>query len=108
MECAFCDHKSSDRVTALGVLRALAMGALLGGSGMLCSRWLSDSPNLCTALQSAVSTMALTALAFARPQDLVLDIQRLQTCPELGHRSLQETQDLCWPGTKVQPGFAAS
>jgi hypothetical protein len=69
----FAAKKSSDRITVWEALRALTLGALLGGSGMLCSRWLGDSPHLCTALQSAVSTMVFAVLASAKPQDLVLE-----------------------------------
>ena len=68
----FATEKSSDRVTVWRALSALALGAVLGGIGMLCSRWVKDSPLLCTALQSAFSTMVLAVLTSARPQDLIL------------------------------------
>ena len=69
--------ESSEHVTVWGTLRALALGTLLGSIGMLCSQWGKDSPLLCTALQSAISTMVLAVLASARPQDLILDLSRL-------------------------------
>ena len=99
--------ESFERLTVWGALGALALGTLLGSIGVLCSRWAEDSPLLCLALQSAVSTMTLAVLASARPQDLTSEIQGLQRCPEIGHRSAQETQDVCWQGLTVQPGFGA-
>jgi hypothetical protein len=56
------------------MLGALALGAALGGIGVLCSQWASDIPLLSVALQSAFSAMALGVLASARPQDLRLPI----------------------------------
>jgi hypothetical protein len=93
-------EKPSDRVTVWRTLGALALGAVLGGIGMLCSRWLSDSPLLCTALQSAFSTMVLAVLTSARPQDLVLEAWKL-------HSSTQEAGDFAGQGIEVQPVLAA-
>lgn len=67
----FDTRESSGHVTVWGTLKALALGTLIGGSGMLCSQWLSDSPLLCTAVRSTLVTAALTSLAFAKPQDLI-------------------------------------
>jgi len=100
--------KSSDRVTVWGALSALALGVLLGDIGVLCSRWVNDSPLLCMALQSAFSTMVLAVLASVRPQDLTLEIRGLQTCPEIGDSSVQGAQDLCGQRIKARLGFAAS
>jgi hypothetical protein len=93
--------KSSERLTVWGALKALALGTLLGSIGVLCSRWLDDSPLLCTALQSAVSTMVLAVLASARPQDLVLDLSRL-----LGNT--QETRESYGQRMIAQQSFVTS
>jgi hypothetical protein len=93
-------EKPSEHITVWGALRALALGAFLGIIGVLCSRWVKDSPLLCTALGSVISTMVLAALASARPQDLVLETQGL-------HSSAQETRDPYRQRIAAQPGFAA-
>jgi hypothetical protein len=85
-------EKPSDRSTAWGALGALALGAVLGGTGMLCSRWVNGSPLLCTALQSAFSTMVLAVLTSARQQDLALDVRGLQTCTEIRGGGAQEAR----------------
>jgi hypothetical protein len=99
--------KSSDRITVWRTLSALTLGTLLGGIGVLCSRWVNDSPLLCTVLQSAFSTMVLAVLAPIRPGDLTLETQSLQTCPGSEHSGAQEARDLCEQRAKAQWGFAA-
>ena len=66
-------QESSGQVTVWGTLKALALGTLIGGSGILCSRWLSDSPLLCTAVRSTLTMVTLTSLALAKPQDLAFE-----------------------------------
>ena len=61
--------ESSDRRMAWEAMRALALGALLGGALTLCGRWVQDSL-VCTALQSAFSAMMLAMLLPGRAQDL--------------------------------------
>jgi hypothetical protein len=100
--------KTSGRVTIWAALSALALGVLLGVIGALCSQWVDDSPLVCTALRSAFSAMVLAVLAPARPQDLVLEMQSLRTCPEVGRSNTQGTRDLCGQRTKARPGFAVS
>ena len=98
-------EKSFDRVTVWGVLSALALGALLGGIGVLCSRWVNDSPLLSAALRSAFSAMALVVLASASPQDLVLETRPLQTYLRNGHSSTNKARGLCGQRVDAQPGF---
>ena len=64
-------QESSGQVTIWGTLKALALGTLIGASGILCSQWLSGSPLLCTAVRSTLTMVTLTSLALAKPQDLV-------------------------------------
>ena len=87
---------------------ALSLGASLGIIGVLCGRCVSDSPLLCTALQSAVSAMALAVLASARPQALALETQSPRTFSDVGHSSAQEAKDLCGHKIAAQPGCAPS
>lgn len=100
--------KPSDRSTVWGALGALALGAVLGGTGMLCGRWVNGSPLLCTALQSAFSTMVLAVLTSARPQDLALDVRCLQTCPETRDAGERKARNRGMRRAKVQPGCAVS
>ena len=99
--------KSSDRVTIWRTLGALTLGALLYGVGILCSRWVNDSPLLSTALQSAFSGAVLAALAPVRSQDLILGMQSLQThsVPEDG--SAQEAQNPYGQRRQAQLGLVA-
>lgn len=66
-------QESFGQVTVWGTLKALALGTLIGGSGILCSRWLSDSPLLYMAFRSTLMMATLTSLALAKPQDLVFE-----------------------------------
>ena len=98
-------EKSSDRVTVWGALSALALGALLGCIGVLCSRWVNDSPLLSTALRSAFSTMALAVMASGRLQDLILGNQNLHTCSRTGHRGTTGRETFAGRGWTPNLGF---
>jgi hypothetical protein len=73
---------NSVHATAWRMVRALALGMLLGGALTLFS-WRSDvSSLLCIALQSAFSAMVLAVLVFDQHQDMSLYIEGLPLLPE--------------------------
>ena len=101
-------ERPSNRVTVQRAFSALALGALLGGVGVLCSQWTSHLDLACVALQSAFSMMVLGITSSARSMDLTLDVQWLDTCPESGDSRPREGRDLCGQRMDIQLGFAAS
>jgi hypothetical protein len=105
-EIGHATERSLDRVTAKRALGALALGAVLGSVGVLCSQWVSDLPLVRTALQSAVSMMVLGITTSARPINLTLDMQSLEGCPETADNHPHERQSSCWQRTEVPLGFA--
>jgi hypothetical protein len=101
-------ERSSDRVTARGALTALALGALLSSVGVLCSQWIGNTPLLCIAFQSAFAMMVFGITTSARPKDLTLDTQSMETCPETSHSSAHGARELYRLGIAAQPMSVAS
>jgi hypothetical protein len=97
----------SVRTTAWRTIRALALGALLGGVLIPCNLQTSGSPLLCTALQSAFSAMVLAALAPVRSQDLTLDLWSLPVRSEPGPGGAQENRESGGWSAKAKLGLAA-
>lgn len=90
---------------ARGALGALAVGALLGGVGVLCGQWGGESPYLCVVLQSMFSAMVFGITTFAQRQALTLDVQSLKTCPETDRNRMRGTWSPCPLRITVQPGL---
>jgi hypothetical protein len=95
------------RTTAWRTIRALALGALLGGLLVLCNLQMSGSPLVCTALQSAFSAMVLGALASGRMQDLTLDLCGLPVRSAPGPGGAQEARDSGEWRAEAKLGLAA-
>ena len=94
-------ERESDGATVRQAVAALALGVLLGSIGVISSQWVDGYPLLHTALRSAFSAMAITALAFASPHDLFLDVDSLPERPQEEHSVCQQKRDLCRSGTLV-------
>jgi hypothetical protein len=107
-EMGHAAEKSSDHAMEKRALSALALGAVLGGAGGLCSQWIGETPLLCIALQSAFSMIVFGITALARPMDLTLDTQSLEMCPAIEASRPYERQDPCGQRIEARLGFAAS